>query len=333
MSKEIDDVSHQNDEKELKTSGNQKGDGTDSFTVHAENSARGLRTASHYEDQQRQLASVGPESISGTPPVGLNLRILSKMDSVRVLNKEFSGKSVNTVILGLSIAEGAEDFLRFLSISLSADCNSLSIIDIDPEILREVEQRHIPRVTLLNQDARHTTINSESQDLVLRDHLGNCCPPEIDRAINREAVRILKPGGISIVNITTSEFLHNSFFREMIPMEQVIDNLGKRTLSSLRSEIYNFAQLSETAGRKIDSMRGHFIEIEPQSFVIFGQDLGGNGLDPIGHGEWFRPLSDHLQLWQKDGLEIIGLKSRVGEDSHEPPLFCFRHNVVLRKVQ
>ncbi len=286
-----------------------------------------FRKANQYNKNQKRFEKSGltPEMERVTPTVGINIAHLMKMESVQRLRGEITGQSLSTTILGISTAEGPRDFQRLLK-GLGAGHISTTAIDISDGIFDQIRQTGLDEVTCLLRDARKTGLPSNSQDINLRDHIGNCCPPEIDRAINREATRILKPDGISIVNITTSDLLLNSQQREKIPFLRLKDELGNKVIHALQNKIYDLEGFKEMFPEiDSESLRGMILEIEPKrSFVVFGED-------PQGHGEWFRRLEEHKRIWQKDGFEIVEVATREGTDSHEPPLKCLRHNVVLRK--
>lgn len=286
--------------------------------------AEGLRQASGYNETRRALSESGMtrEVLDRTPPIGLNLVLLSEMAFILELSQELSGRKVSASILGLSNLEGVNDFARFLRGTLQADVGRINVVEIDDNMLRDVDELTLDSVSTHLRDARDTGFADASQDIVIRDHLGNCCPPQIDRAINRETARILKPGGIAIVNITTSELLSQSQGRIIIPFDE-----RDPILKPLREEIYDLAQIKRDINQDSEHLRGSLIEIEPDSsFVIFGED-------DIGHGEWFRTFSDHLENWKENGFSIIETRIREGNDSHTPPLRCLRHNVFLRKIQ
>ncbi len=287
----------------------------------------GLRKASGYEDTQHMLEQEGitEEALNRTPPVGLNLQILSEMDSIKQAGREFCGRPIATSILGLAIVDGIEDFNRFLSSTMHTTWSQLNIVEIDSEMIDQVKKSTLAGVKPIHKDARYTQIDEKSQDIVLRDHLGNCCPPAIDREIDKETARILKPGGIAIINITTSESLKDSPNRDIVSFKQLAEGLNWDILVSLSHKIYDLTQLKSSFGEQFEEARGKLLEIEESdSFVIFGEDTDG-------HGEWFRLLSDHMKLWEENGFEIVEVKTREGNDSHVPPLRCKRHNVVLRK--
>lgn len=292
-----------------------------------------FRDVNQYEITQRLFEQLGlsEEVENRTPTPGINIDHLAMMESIQALTSELNGKSLNVAILGLSTPQGPKDFERLLK-ALGTTWVSTVIIDLSNGIFEAISQTGLDEVKCFQRDARNTGLPNESQDLILRDHLGNCCPPEIDRAINREVARILKPDGIAIVNITTSENLFQSPGRKIVRFNELrsLDWLHEQIFGFLRTEIYDLEDLKRLfpgpTNQMIEQLRGAILEIEPRdSFVVFGED-------PQGHGEWFRPLDDHLATWGADGFEVIGIKSRVGWDSHEPPLRCRRHNVVLRKI-
>jgi SAM-dependent methyltransferase len=301
--------------------------------------ADGLRKSSGYKETQEMIEKEGitEAALNKTPPVGLNLRLLAEMPIMTQLKQEFKGQPINAAIFGIAIADGVADFWRFLQTGLNTQWKELQILDIDSVILKEVSEKakalNLPGVITKEVDARQSQIEPDSLDMVLMDHLGNCCPPDIDRVIQRETHRILKPGGIAIVNITTSELLNLSPERKGLPFNHVRDIMGDDGIDALHMEIYDLAQLNRKFKVDLDfTLRGHLLAIEkecPGSVVIFGEN-------EAGHGEWFRPLADHLQQWKspwwQPNFEILEMRSREGNDSHNPPLRCFRHNIVLRKL-
>jgi len=261
-----------------------------------------------------------------TPPVCVNIAHLSMMESIQRLREGFFGNSLKVAILGISSARGPKDLQGLLK-DLGAGHISTTALDISDGIFAKVEATGLDDVCCLERDARDTELIDSSQDLVLRDHLGNCCPPNVDRAVNAEVGRIVKPGGISIVNITTSDFLLESEGRGIVSYKQLQEILGTKVVEALQNHIYDLEEL-EAMFPSIDTsqLRGILLEIEPnRSFVVFGEGQQG-------HGEWFRSLKDHLSSWQQTGFEVVEIKSREGLDSHVPPLKCKRHNIVLRKL-
>lgn len=296
--------------------------------------AAGLRQSSGYGQTQHIIETQGitDEALNRTPPVGLNLRLLAEMPIMAQLKQEFKERPLLAAILGIAIPDGVPDFQRFLKTAFDTSWSSLFVLDIDSVILNEVNKLNLPGVITRETDARLTQIETDSLDMVLMDHLGNCCPPDIDRVIQREAHRILRPGGIAIVNITTSELLHLSPGRKGLIFPEVRDIVGDDGIDALHFIIYDLAQFNRWSNVNIDfALRGKILEIEkecPQSVVVFGEN-------EVGHGEWFRPLADHIQQWKnpwwQPNFDILEIKSREGNDSHNPPLRCFRHNVVLRK--
>ena len=286
-----------------------------------------FRNTNRYIDTQQLFESLGLSDIveNRTPTVGVNVAHLARMKSVQALGGEIKDKQINATILGISTAQGPADFQKLLH-GLGSNSVSTIAIDISDGIFAEIEQSGLDEIKCLQRDARKTEITSGSQDIVLRDHIGNCCPPEIDREIDREASRILQEGGIAVVNITTSDLLGQSNGRIIIPFERLSMRLGEEVMKSLQSGIYDLQELNQLFPQiPIESLRGAILEIEPSgSFVVFGED-------DQGHGEWFRKLEDHQMTWAEDGFDVVEVSTRTGKDSHEPPLECLRHNVILRK--
>jgi len=291
-------------------------------------SAQEFRASNQYVDTEQLFAEQGlTEAVENkTPPVCVNIAHLSTMESIQRLQEDLLGKSLRVAILGISSARGPKDLQDLLK-SLGAGHVATTALDISNGIFADVEATGLDEIRCLERDARDTGLVDSSQDFVLRDHLGNCCPPNVDRSINAEVGRIVKPGGISVVNITTSDLLLDSEDRVFVSFEQLQNALGIKVVKALQDHIYDLEELT-TMFPEVDAsqLRGLLLEIEPnRSFVVFGEDQQG-------HGEWFRSLEDHLLSWQQAGFEAIETKSREGLDSHVPPLKCRRHNVVLRKL-
>jgi len=293
-------------------------------------SAAGLRKASDYEATQRILETQGitPEALNQTPPVGLNLILLSQMPIMAELKQNLNQDSLNTAILGIAIANGVPDFKKFLNTSLDRNWTSLSVFDLDPLILEEVnnivQKESLEGVSIFQQDVQQTGFETNSLDLSLRDHIDNCCPPNMSRNIQAEVSRITKPEKFSIVNVTTSESLSQSN-REIISHNELVHLLAPEIIQALQNEIFSLEELKQRFGDHFENLRGKLLEIETNgSFAIFGEN-------EVGHGEWFRTIENHQQSWLETDFEIIGMKTRTGEDSHQPPLICQRHNVILRK--
>ena len=289
-----------------------------------------FRHANQYEETQRlhkSSASVDEIDKGGhTPTVGINLEFIMRMNSIKWLSEEVRNRDLSVAILGISTVEGPADFQTLLK-SLGANRISTTAVDISDGIFTKIEQLELDEIVCLQRDARDTGLPGASQDLNLRDHLGNCCPPAIDRGINKEAARILKPGGIAVVNITTSDLLARSQGRTIINFDQAVNLFGEEITRAFQTEIYDLIDLKRKFPMlNTELLRGKIIEIESnESFVVFGED-------EQGHGEWFRRLDDHISTWEQDGFEIVEIQTRQGTDGHKPPLECLRHNVILRKL-
>ena len=156
--------------------------------------------------------------------------------------------------------------------------------------------------------------------------MGNCCPPNINDGAIKETTRVLKPGGIAMVNITSSDELFNSENRPIICLNQLQRQFNSEIIDFLNNAAFDLHQLrAKFPNIDFIQLQGPIIEIAPESFVVFSDDQNG-------HGEWFKGFNHHLDLWHHHRLELIGLKNRTGLDSHEPPLACRRHNAILKKI-
>lgn len=290
--------------------------------------AHEFRVSNQYVDTEQLFIEQGlTEAVENkTPPVCVNIAHLSTMKSIQELQEGFLGKSLKVTILGISSARGPKDLQDLLK-SIGVSHVSTTALDISDGIFAEVKATGLDEIHCFERDARNTGLVNSSQNFVLRDHLGNCCPPNVDRSINIEVGRIVKPGGISVVNITTSDLLLESKNRVFVPFKELQKVLEIEAVKALQNHVYDLKELSAMfSGIDISQLRGLFLEIESNgSFVVFGEGQQG-------HGEWFRSLEDHLSSWQQTGFEIMEIKSREGLDSHIPPLKCMRHNVVLRKL-
>jgi antitoxin component of RelBE/YafQ-DinJ toxin-antitoxin module len=303
-----------------------------------EESARGLRERNKYEETELKMQLEGFTAAlnTETPPVAINLKKWQE-DAVMVekIQKEFEGKPLRVAVFGIATANGIGSILDFAEKVVHANQTELFAIDINPDILKEVDALRLPNVITLHEDARNTSLTAGSIDLVVRDHIGNCCPPEVDRAIDKEAVRILRKNGLSMTNITTSELLTQSVDRISLPFEVISKKLDENIIRKLQTELFDLNDIAKTTTSNPESIRGLLLEIEPNgSFVIFGSgkiDLTEN-VDLIGHGEWFRSLNDHIKTWASDGFTIEDIRSRSGTDSHAPKLTCWRHIVLLKKI-
>ncbi len=291
---------------------------------------QGLRGTSGYEKTRARMESEGlsDDILNKTPPVGLNLRLLSGMAGIKSLAARIHRKPITVAMLGLANVDGVEDTQRFVEHALDTSMNSFHVLDIDEDIIANVDtikrERNLNHLFPRVVDARHTGLESSSVDLIIRDHTGNCCPPNIDRDIDRETARILKPGGTSIVNISTSELLSASPGRKRVSINE---NRSGSLLHALQNNVYDLTQLKREFGNDLESHRGVLLEIEkPEGFVVFGEDTNG-------HGEWFRRLGDHVGFWNTLGFIVSDIKTRFGNDSHTPPLICQRHNIVLTKKE
>lgn len=299
-------------------------------TIKGYNNGEDFRRTNQYEETQKlHKSSISVDEIDKgghTPTVGINLEFITRMNSVRWLSEKVRDRNLSVTILGISTIEGPADFQRLLK-NLGAGKVSTTAIDISDGIFDGIKETDLDDVRCLQADARDTGLPEASQDINLRDHLGNCCPPVIDREIDQEAARILKPEGVAVVNITTSDLLARSQGRTVIDFDQALGLFGEEITRALQTEIYDLIDLkSKFPMLNTELLRGKILEIEPDgSFVVFGED-------EQGHGEWFRRLEDHVLTWENDGFEIVEIQTREGTDGHEPPLECLRHNVILRKI-
>ena len=291
------------------------------------NDADQFRLANRYVNTEALFSKEGltEEVENQTPPVCVNIAHLNEMTSIKDMGKEFYNKHLNVTILGISSARGPKDLQDLLK-NLGAGKVTTTAIDISDGIFTEVAKMGLDELICFQQDARSTGLPNLSQDLVLRDHLGNCCPPEIDKAINTEVGRIVKPNGISVVNITSGDLFRQSVDRDIIKFEQLNPLLGEVTVSALQNSVYDLFELAVFLPNiDLSGLRGKILEIgQNENFVVFGED-------DQGHGEWFRKLDDHVIEWQRTGFNIMEIQSREGWDSHDPSLRCHRHIAVLKK--
>lgn len=294
----------------------------------------GLRETSNYESTQEAFIAFGliDAVLNKTPPVGLNLQILTEQmpNSIKKLTQSLPAQ-IESSLFGLAIIDGVDDLAKVLATVKSKPLNSLeeqltiNVVDIDQTIITELKEKQQPHIQPLLEDARNTSLNSESQDFIVRDHLGNCCPPGIYSDIETEVTRVLKKDGLSLVNITTSEKLLKSKERELISLEELTLLVEEKVIIALKERIFSLEQLTEEFPElNTQFLRGKLLEIMPDSFVIFGEDK-------VGHGEWFSSLEWHKNLWEKNNFTIVDQNKREGHDSHQPPLECVRHIVLLEK--
>lgn len=289
----------------------------------------GLRQTSRYSDTQTALIAQGLTELvlNQTPPVGLNLKILMEQMSDAMQKLQQLPNNPSVALFGLAIADGVDDVRKLIRQIGKTRLAELNVVDIDQAIIDQVEALNQQDVNTLHEDARQTSLSENQQDLVIRDHLGNCCPPEMYCAIEQEVKRVLSSHGFSLVNITTSEKMLSSVGRKHISLAGLTDRFSDEVLGALRSRIFSLSQLSdEFPSLDVDDLRGNLLEISPNSFVVFGEDAEG-------HGEWFSDFAWQQQLWEENGFEIIACHQREGQDSHQPPLECVRHIVLLRKVE
>lgn len=299
-----------------------------------EGSARGLRERNQYEKTELK-AKQGSADNTDTPPVAINLNKWRKEDEMmQKLHEELEHKPLQIAVFGIATVGGIQSILDFTKEVAPTSQTQLFAIDLNADILNKVDEMGLSNVTTFHENARNTSLHTESIDLVIRDHVGNCCPPEVDRAVNKEAIRVLRKNGLSITNITTSELLAQSKGRILIPFETVAKKLDKEILEQLQNTFFDLHDITNVVGEKAELIRGVLLEIEQWgSFGIFGSgeiDLTEN-IDLIGHGEWFRKLEDHIDMWTSDGFIIEDIRSQSGLDSHVPKLSCLRHIVLLRK--
>jgi hypothetical protein len=270
---------------------------------------------------------VTESALNSTPPIGLNLKLLAEnVWASGFMRSRMANRRINAAVLGLAFSGGIKPVQEFLEKDMLSQVDRLNVFDIDRSVIDEVNALNHPLVNAQMRDARDTALPSESQDIVIRDHVGNCCPPEIDRGIDQEAARILKPGGLSVVNITTSELLttSNRDVVNLADLELMETTLGALFIDTLLTETYHLQELIQKHPL-LSSLRSKIVEIgQGGSFVVFGEDQAG-------HGEWFRSFKSHQEMWKDHGMKIFHTTHRIGEDSHKPPLKCKRHIVVMEK--
>ncbi len=323
------------------------------------NFGKGLGETSRYEESQQKLdeaiaqGMLAEELLNVTPPVGVNFLILLKqLQSVgneALLNKITSilNPDIQAAFLGLAIADGITDLEKLLKNltheqrnSEAIPWNRLHVVDIDSVIIKKVETafsqliesgRIVPKLA----DARESGI-ATSLNLTIRDHTDNCCPPFVSQGLNQAAWELTKKGGLALINVTTSELLAQSTQRQIVTTADLRQLLTASNISpdkineifkALCNEVFDLAKLIEKFPELEElkkELRGAIIEIKPNSFVVFGED-------ERGHGEWFRSWEQHRILWDKTGWNMIFHHQREGNDSHQPPLRCRRHIVLLQK--
>jgi hypothetical protein len=301
-----------------------------------EDSAGGLRDRSKYEETEQKMQLGKFIDNIDTPPVALNLRKWQEdIVMVEKLQKELKNRPVRVVVFGIATVHGIQSILDFTTNVIHTKQTELFALDINGDILKKVDALGLPNVKTLHEDAQRTSLENDSFDLVIRDHMGNCCPPNIDRGADREAVRILRRNGMSMTNITTSELLVQSVERNLVPYELLSKKFDKLMLQKFQTEFFDLNDIAHSTIVNTEAIRGQLLEIEPNnSFAIFGSGKSDidEHVDLIGHGDWFRPLCDHVHTWISDGFEIDEIRSRSGTDSHVPKLSCLRHIVLLKKI-
>ncbi len=103
---------------------------------------RGLRGTSKYEETRAQMEKEGlsQDILNKTPPVGVNLELLSDMPGIQALAERINKRPINVAMLGLANIDGAEDTHRFISRALKTVFNAFHIVDIDPDIIANVSK-------------------------------------------------------------------------------------------------------------------------------------------------------------------------------------------------
>ncbi|MBP9782087.1 hypothetical protein KBC89_05545, partial [Candidatus Woesebacteria bacterium] len=251
----------------------------------------GLRETSRYTDTQVALIVHGLTELvlNQTPPVGLNLKILIEQMPQAMHHVQQLPDNPLVALFGLAIAGGVDDVHKLVNLAGKHAPSELSVVDIDQAIITEVDALHRQNVKTFHEDARRTSLAESQQHFVIRDHLGNCCPPEMYEAIESEVLRVLAPNGLSLVNITSSEKILTSRNRQHISLAKLRDQFPEELIRALRSRIFSLSQLAqEFPAFDVSNLQGCLLEINPNSFVIFGEDAEG-------HGEWFSDFNFQLQ--------------------------------------
>jgi len=262
-----------------------------------------------------------------TPPAIINIARVFNMENFKNNMELLKHQPLNIAITGVSTKEGPfvlEDAFKLIGFQI----NKTSVFDLDPTILDEIKKVDSQTVACFHKDARETKLETNSQNIVFNDHMGNCCPPEINDDSIKETARVLNPNGLAIISITSSALLGRSKNRPLVPFNLTRQLLDKNTLELLNSSIFDLAQLKQkNPDLDVNKLKGSIIEISPDSFVVFDD----NPEDPNGHGEWFKSINDHFSVWSKNNLAVVDINSKDGTDSHNPKLACRRHNVILKK--
>lgn len=290
----------------------------------------GLRETSQYDDTELAFITHGliEAVLNQTPPVGLNLRILIEQmpEAMSQLN-QLLPEDIRVALFGLAIVDGIHDTMKLIDQIGEKNLVELDVVDIDRDIIDKVDVLKEARVKTFHQDATSTSLPEASLDLIIRDHLGNCCPPFMYQTIEKEVARVLAESGLSLVNITTSEKLLSSLGRKHISLSELEMKISSEAIEALRSRVFTLEQLKQEFPQfELEQLRSCLLEIMPNSFVIFGEDQ-------LGHCEWFSSLEWQTRLWQENGFEILDHHLREGQDSHHPALECQRHIVLLKKAR
>jgi hypothetical protein len=289
----------------------------------------GLRETSQYDNTELAFITQGliEAVLNQTPPVGLNLQILmEQMPEAMSQLKQLLPRDIKAALFGLAIVDGVHDTMKLINQIGEKNLAELNVVDIDRDIIDKVDALQEVKVKTFHQDAANTSLPTASLDLIIRDHLGNCCPPFMYQAIEKELARVLSEDGLSLVNITTSEKLLTSLGRRLISLSELETQIPSAVIEALKSRIFTLEQLKQEFPQlETKQLRGCLLEISPNSFVIFGEDQSG-------HCEWFSPLEWQISLWQENGFEVLDHHLREGQDSHHPALECQRHIVLLKKT-
>ena len=229
-----------------------------------------------------------------------------------------AGPRPRCLLQGITSAHNAAALGRYLSDLGVADpsIHAVDIIDVDQVgraagLPLEGVQFHVgDAASLAEWDDR-------SVQILVQDHLLNCCPHASHRAVLREAARMLDPNGVLLLNVSVDPPGSGA----AISRETAERILGARW----RSEAYC---LAEMAGES------RLAEVEPLLLGRVVQEAGDRQVlvtRPHGNLEFYSTFGALARLVEEAGLRFVLVRSARAEDGETAG--CLRYHTLVRHAE
>ena len=239
-----------------------------------------------------------------SPALSRGLRAYLAEPAARILRT--LGPKPVCLIEGISCPWNGTSLRRFLSlIGLEEpDIHAIDILDI--EVVARLLGCDLPDLRFeVGDAARLERWADGSVQLLVQDHLVNCAPHGVHRAIVREAARLLDRDGVWMLNFSVEPLLDSGRQLSFATAERVLGRPLSETAYSLREAGIDEGRLFAS----VHDLLGAMITQEETGRSIFVTP-------PHGNFEFYFPLAELERLLADVELRIVFQSCEEGVDQH-----------------